>query len=156
MDAYFISFYQNLIIDCWHRYDGIAQDSLESDRLSFVDVLMFASCGYRSKQKLKSSRDKRSLYMLLTTLSRGLFTCLAQHVDRRIKEVYLHDHPTDKPAPSVRRDISMRRYAQVDPGTIYDLLQEAFRVGISLRQLIDSKRQDSVVGCAPSSTDLAA
>ena len=138
---------QQAIIGCWFALVSVdmVADTLDSDRQTFMDVLTLVSFGYR---ECKLKNPNVDLLNLLLELGRGMFQCLAHQMDWYICEVYMSSHPTDKPAPSLRGDGLRRAYVKVSPEVIFDTMQEAIRTGISLPQLVDSKRQDRSHGCA--------
>ena len=76
----------------------------------------------------------------LTHLGLGIFKCCAQLSDMYAHEVYMQEHATDKPAPSLSSHKPLRSRRVVHPERIFDMLQESATIGISLAQLIQTKK----------------
>ena len=94
---------QRTLIHCWFALveEGLVEDDLDSGRHKFDDVVTFVCLGWRVG--MREWRDHAPLWQRhLHALGRSIFQYLARQMDRYVLEVYLREHPADKPALSLR------------------------------------------------------
>ena len=98
---------QQGLIHCWFALvvDAMIADNLDSNAQKFVDVLMFVCYGYRAASSSGRHRLRGNARALtrctLHSLGRRIFQYIARQMSTHICEVYMREHPTDKPALSL-------------------------------------------------------
>ena len=135
-----------LFVRLWTLCDSFATiSSLDRDKPSLLHLLLFSAQGERQKQ-IKPPWARERAAHLLQSLSTGLISVLGRHMDRYLLEYYAPNHNTDKSSPSLRT----RNRTRVDPGVVYDLLDESMRCGVSLSTMMRTRRHDDSCGASPS------
>ena len=149
----------------WGRMPECAQFAISADtqRISTIVHFVLYFRKARSDARCKISRKTQEV---LNALRCGLLEYLSQGLDLYLKDVYLPLRPQQKPplariSPKknkVQEELvpsstytsvvqQPRKYVQVDPETMWDMMEDARASGASIAQVTVVRRGDPSAGC---------
>ena len=123
------------VILTWSRMHGhgVLAEPFEQDEHELSDIVHFALFCL-SERRSRQQTVGTALLTWLDDLRFVLVRFLAGRMDIYIKDVYLVAHRSNKPAPAFvsPRKAGKRQYVQVQPETVWSLINCAREVGVSL------------------------
>ena len=130
--------------------EGCLTDSWDRDEHDFADVLHFV-LWYRKRRASEKKTDGVATHRALRALRDAFVAYLAAALDAYIVQVYLPLR-TEKAPPALvsPQKSGVRRYVQVQPEAIWDLIEQALDSGASVEQIAVIRREDAHVGCSES------
>lgn len=125
------------------RAHGQINSSLEAPH--FADLMKFVVTSHRYRRSLARAVTPK-LQALRNDLLAGLLRWLATSLNKYVLNQYSaqHDVNVDPPSKKVGKS-GQRHYTRVEPDSIWSVMEDATRAGVSVRQAIVVKTKD--LGC---------
>ena len=135
-----------VILEGWSEMiqSGLLTEELTDEPIALINIVFFLSCFLKARRSLNKRPVSKSTHETFNLLRAALVSWLSGWIETYVQNIYTRQHNTDKPVPARRNSFGSlkRNYVQIEPSTVWHLVQEARTSHTSVSEVVRVRNMD--------------